>query len=64
MKTFYCVTSKWDDKGDGWAGITSKVEADNKPESTFKSTPRADIYTDWFDNYDEAEAFVRDAAKA
>lgn len=64
MKTYYCVTSKFDDKGNGWAGITNKVEADEKPESTFKSTTRADIYTDWFDSYDEAEEFVRDSVKA
>ena len=64
MKTYYCVTSKWDDRGNGWAGITSKVEAEEKPESTFNSTPRADVYTDWFDSYDEAEKYVRDVDKA
>lgn len=64
MSIFYCVTSKWDDRGNGWAGITNKVEAEEMPESTFESSASADIYTDWFDNYADAEAFVRDAARA
>lgn len=64
MKTYYCVTSKWDDRGNGWAGITSIIEADEKPENTFNSTPRADIYIDWFDSYEEADEFVKDVAKA
>lgn len=61
---FYCVTSKWDDRGNGWAGVTNIIEADKKPEGTFRSTKKADIYTDWFDSLEEAEQFVRDAAKA
>ena len=64
MKTFYCVTSTFDNKGDGWAGITDKREAETAPESTFKSTRRNDIYTDWFESYEEAERFVRDRARA
>jgi hypothetical protein len=56
---FYCVTSKFDNKGNGWAGITEKRECDEIPVGTFRSTKKADYYTDWFGSYEEAEAFVR-----
>ena len=58
-KTYWCVTSKYDDHLEGWSGITDKVVADKKPENTFVETEKYDIYNDWFDSYEEAEAFVR-----
>ena len=62
--TFYCVMSSFKDNGDSWAGIVERREADTKPDSAFKSTKRADIYTDWFESYEEALAFVYAGRKA
>ena len=64
MKTFYCVTSTFDDRGRATAGITAMVQADRKPESTFTSTSRKDIYNDWFANLTEAQQFVNEAKEA
>ena len=64
MKTFYCVVSTFDDRGRTTAGITDTCQADVKPESTFRSTSRKDIYTDWFDSLKKAEAFVKEAREA
>lgn len=64
MKTFYCVTSTFDDRGRATAGITDTIQADAKPESTFRSTSRKDIYTDWFDSLKKAETFVKEAKEA
>lgn len=64
MKTWYCVTSSFDDKGRVTAGVTATQEAENKPESTFASTSRKDIYCDWFGSLKEARAFVEEAKHA
>lgn len=63
-KTFYCVTTKVDDKGTVQATITSAIEAVCKPENSFQSFKRKDIYHDWFDSIEEAEDFVREAKEA
>ena len=55
---FYCVTSSFDDKGHTNAMITDCIESDQKPENTFKSTARKDIYSDWFDSIEEAKDHV------
>lgn len=64
MKTFWCVTTAVYDSGKVVSLITNMVEAVNKPENGFKSTRDKDIYTDWFEIGEEAEAFVREAKKA
>ncbi len=64
MKTWYCVTSSFDDRGRVTAGITATAQADEKPESGFASTNRKDIYTDWFDSEAEARKFVEEAKLA
>lgn len=64
MQTWYCVTSKWYDDGHGWSGLTKKVEAEEKPENTFRETVWADVYEDWFGSYDEALSFIREAKNA
>lgn len=58
MKIWYCVTSSFDDKGRVTAAITATKEAEQCPESTFKSTSRKDIYNDWFASEEEAEEWV------
>lgn len=58
MKTWYCVTSTFDDRGRATANITASCQAESKPESTFSSTSRKDIYNDWFATRREAMVFV------
>lgn len=64
MKTFYCVTSSFDNRGRVTAGITSSVEAETIPESTFTSTSRKDMYNDWFESIEDAKQFVEEAKSA
>ena len=61
MKTWYCVTSSFDDRGKAAAAITATVEAEEKPDNSHSSTSRKDIYNDWFDSYEEAQQFAEDA---
>ncbi len=61
MNTYYCVTSTFDDRGNVSAHITRELEAAEKPESTYTSTSRRDIYNDWFDSLEAAEEFVEEA---
>jgi len=63
-KVFWCVTSSYDDKGRVTAAITDTKEAVSKPQQTYTSTRRNDIYNDWFDSQEEAQKFVEDAKKA
>lgn len=58
MKTYYCVTSSFDDKGRATANITDMIKAEEKPESTYTSTRRKDIYNDWFESEKEAQEYV------
>lgn len=60
MKTWYCVTSSFDDKGRVTAAVTASQKAECKPESTYTSTTRKDIYCDWFGSLKEAQAFVKE----
>lgn len=63
-KTYYCVTTSVDDKGKVLAAITSVIEAESKPESSFRSLSRKDVYNDWFDDPEEAKKFVEEAKMA
>ena len=54
MKTYWCVTSSFDDRGRATAAVTDSIKAISKPESTFISTSRKDIYNDWFDSLEAA----------
>ena len=64
MKTYYCVTTSVDDKGKVLVAITSVVQAESKPESSFRSLSRKDVYNDWFDDPEEAKKFVEEAKMA
>ena len=63
-KLWYCVVSTYDDRGRVTAEITAAKESADKPESTFHSNSRKDVYTDWFDSVEKAKAFVEGAKKA
>ena len=64
MKTYYSVASSCDDKGRVNAAVTSSVEADKCPESTFRAASRKDIYIDWFDSLEAAREFAAEAKNA
>lgn len=64
MKTFYCVTTTFDDLGRVTAAITSEKQAQTKPQSSNTSTSRKDIYNDWFQTRKEAVAFIKEAKNA
>lgn len=61
--TFWAVTSAYRDDGSVTARIVDTIEADRKPQAGYRETRSADIYTDWFDSYQKAQAFV-DECKA
>ena len=61
MKTYYCVTTSFDDNGRVIAAITDQMKAKSKPESQYTSTRRWDIYSDWFGSIKEANEFVKEA---
>ena len=64
LKTYWCVTTSVDDRGRVVAAITDTFEAVSKPENTSTSTQRKDIYNDWFESPEEAQAFVDEAKRA
>lgn len=64
MKTYWCVTTSFDDKGRVVSAITGIVEAVCKPENTAESTKSKDIYNDWFESQKEAEDWVEEAKQA
>lgn len=60
MKTYFCVTSSFYDNGKVAAAITDSKEADQKPENTYESLKKKDIYNDWLESKEEAEKFIED----
>lgn len=64
MKTYYCVTTTFDDKGRVTAAKTGITESDKKPENTYSSTRRKDIYNDWFDCIEAASRWIEEAKKS
>lgn len=64
MTTFYCVMSKYDDKGHTWAKLTGTQTAKVMPSGSHRSTKTADYWIDWFDSREEAEKFVQDTLNA
>ena len=64
MKTYWCVTTSFDDRGRVVSAITRTIEAAVKPENSCTSTKRKDIYNDWFDSLEAAQAWVEEAKQA
>ncbi len=64
MKTYYCVATSVDDNGKVRAAITDIIDAAQKPQNSFKSLKRKDIYIDWFENHEDAKRMVEEAKKA
>lgn len=64
MNTYYCVMSKYDDKGHTWAKLTGTRQSTRKPMWSHRHTKTADYWIDWFDSLQEAEKFVQDTLNA
>ncbi len=62
MATFHKVVTRITDRRNTivYAG---EVQADKQPENTCEETKTADIYSDYFDTYEEAQLFIRTQKK-
>lgn len=58
MKTYFAVTSAYYDDGRVTANIVGTREADTRPAAGYMEMAKCDLYTDWFDTREKAEAFV------
>ena len=63
-KQFWVVTTSIDDNGNVASAITDIVWTVVKPENSFLSTKRKDIYVDYFESREEAEQHIKDAQDA
>lgn len=61
---WYCVSTACYDDGRVSANIVDAKEQYEKPESAFKSTRRADIYTDWFQTFFAAQEYMEEVRRA
>ncbi|HAB60043.1 MAG TPA: hypothetical protein DCE48_04925 [Lachnospiraceae bacterium] len=64
MKTYFCVTSTFYDNGKVAAAITDSREADQKPENSYKSLNKKDVYNDWFESKEEADEYIKECKNA
>jgi hypothetical protein len=55
-KTYWCVVSTFSSGGRVGTRVCSR-EAEAKPQNRSRSTAKADIYEDWFDTLEAAEAY-------
>ena len=63
MAAFWCVCNKYFNDGRTQSSVYP-IDAEVKPESTFESTARCDIYHDYFATNKEAWAFADGVKKA
>ena len=64
MEKYYAVCTSCYDNGRITSNLVDAIEAEERPENTWKSTRRCDIYVNWFDSYDEAMEFIKEHKKA
>lgn len=64
MKKYYAVCTSCYDNGRISSNLVDTIEAEERPENTWKSTRRCDIYVTWFDSYDEAMEFIKEHKRA
>ena len=58
MKTWYCVTSSFDDRGHCKAAVTYFCESETEPKNEYFCKSGRDIYKDWFDSEEKARVFA------
>lgn len=61
MKTWYCVTTAFDNSGRVMSAITDAKQAESQPESSYTSTAQKDVYCDWFGSMRDAQKHVKEA---
>lgn len=61
---YYGVISIYHDDGRITSNLVDVVEAEEQPKDKSVSYRRKDVYTDWFDNKEQALAFVELTRKA
>lgn len=64
MKKYYAVCTSCYNSGRIIANLVDTIEAEEKPENTYKETRRCDVYVDWFESYDEAIKFIKECKAA
>ena len=64
MKKYYAVCNSYYNNGKVVANLVDAVEADKKPEDTYKETKRCDVYVNWFESYEEAMKFISECKMA
>lgn len=64
MKTYYEVTTTFDDNGKVTSEITDTIEAEEKPVDTYESKDTMDVYKDWFDNKKAADNWIEQSKYA
>lgn len=61
---WYCVLTSFFDDGRVAANIVDAKEQYEKPEGTYTSTRRADVYTEWFDTLQAAQTYIEETRRA
>lgn len=64
MKKYYAVCNSYYNNGKVVANLVDVIEAEEKPEDTYKEAKRCDIYVNWFESYDEAMNFIKECKMA
>lgn len=64
MKKYYAVCNSYYNNGKVVANLVDVIEAEEKPEDTYKETKRCDVYVNWFESYDEAMNFIKECKVA
>lgn len=63
-KTFYCVTTMFYDNGHVTSNLTAKLPASKKPKDEYFQTETCDVYHEWFDSIEKANAHIQEARNA
>lgn len=64
MKKFYVTCTSVFNNGRVSCNLVDCVEAEVRPESSFKSTRRCDIYVDYHDTMEDARQFIEESKLA
>lgn len=64
MKKYYAVCDSFYDSGKIVSNLVDTIEAEEKPEDSYKQTKRCDIYVEWFDTYEKAMQHIEECRLA
>ena len=60
MKKFYAVCTSVYDSGRITCNLVDVIQAEEMPEQRFKSTRSCDVYVNYFDCLEAAQAFIEE----